>query len=109
MGQTLSEPVVEKHSSAGSNERFIYGLSDMQGWRISMEDAHTAILELTSGNETEITSFFGVFDGHGGAVLPQFKMRLIRKENESRSLQARTFTKLSAIRTASRREIMRLR
>lgn len=72
MGQTLSEPVVEKHSSAGSNERFIYGLSDMQGWRISMEDAHTAILELTSGNETEITSFFGVFDGHGGERVAKF-------------------------------------
>jgi hypothetical protein len=35
MGQTLSEPVVEKHSSHESDERLTYGASSMQGWRIS--------------------------------------------------------------------------
>lgn len=43
----------------------------MQGWRISMEDAHIAILDLLAGspeakNHTQQLSFFGVFDGHGG-------------------------------------------
>lgn len=45
----------------------------MQGWRISMEDAHAAILDLQSqsnnGKPTEADkrlSFFGVYDGHGG-------------------------------------------
>jgi len=47
----------------------------MQGWRISMEDAHACILDLqpVEGNEQQTPadsdirlSFFGVYDGHGG-------------------------------------------
>ncbi|KAJ2233254.1 Protein phosphatase 2C 2 [Coemansia sp. RSA 485] len=36
MGQTLSEPVVDKHSSLGGDKRYLYGASAMQGWRIYM-------------------------------------------------------------------------
>lgn len=74
MGQTLSEPVVEKTSSEGQDDRVAYGVSAMQGWRISMEDAHATILDLKpeddEGNvETDSKtriSYFGVYDGHGG-------------------------------------------
>jgi len=73
MGQTLSEPVVDKKSESGEGDSLIYGVSSMQGWRISMEDAHAAVLDLTSaGNDGKPTpadkrlSFFGVYDGHGG-------------------------------------------
>jgi protein phosphatase 2C family protein 2/3 len=45
MGQTLSEPVTTKTSSADENDFLAYGSSAMQGWRISMEDAHTCILK----------------------------------------------------------------
>jgi protein phosphatase 2C family protein 2/3 len=45
----------------------------MQGWRISMEDAHSCVLDLRpDGAEKVLTaadkrlSFFGVYDGHGG-------------------------------------------
>jgi protein phosphatase 2C family protein 2/3 len=47
----------------------------MQGWRISMEDAHATILDLQplEGNDelkpaaSDVRiSFFGVYDGHGG-------------------------------------------
>ena len=47
----------------------------MQGWRISMEDAHATILDLQAleGDEelkpaaSDVRiSFFGVYDGHGG-------------------------------------------
>lgn len=48
----------------------------MQGWRISMEDAHACVLDLksegegaTNGEHTandRSISFFGVYDGHGG-------------------------------------------
>ena len=47
----------------------------MQGWRISMEDAHAAVLDLQAleGDEelkpadADVRiSFFGVYDGHGG-------------------------------------------
>ncbi|KAB5535154.1 phosphatase 2C-domain-containing protein [Coniochaeta sp. 2T2.1] len=72
MGQTLSEPVVEKTSDRGQDERLIYGVSAMQGWRISMEDSHTTVLDLLANVEAskahpQKLSFFGVYDGHGGA------------------------------------------
>ena len=35
MGQTLSEPVVDKHSDQGHDSRLAYGVSEMQGWRLS--------------------------------------------------------------------------
>ncbi|KAM3420699.1 hypothetical protein BST61_g3951 [Cercospora zeina] len=75
MGQTLSEPVVEKKSDEGQDDRVAFGVSAMQGWRISMEDAHAAILDLQplEGDKELIPaasdvriSFFGVYDGHGG-------------------------------------------
>ncbi|KAJ5160542.1 Protein phosphatase 2C, partial [Penicillium canariense] len=82
MGQTLSEPVVEKTSSEGGDECCIYGVSAMQGWRISMEDAHAAILDLhanyTGPTDQKPTdpeqrlAFFGVYDGHGGDKVALF-------------------------------------
>lgn len=46
----------------------------MQGWRISMEDAHTTVLDLLPSakrtaaekSHPDDLAFFGVFDGHGG-------------------------------------------
>lgn len=73
MGQTLSEPVVEKTSEKGGDDRLIYGVSAMQGWRISMEDAHTTVLDLdTEKSHPEKLAFFGVFDGHGGERVALF-------------------------------------
>jgi hypothetical protein len=43
----------------------------MQGWRISMEDAHATVLDFAgeegkpTGNDKRL-AFFGVYDGHGG-------------------------------------------
>ncbi|UKZ75187.1 Protein phosphatase 2C 2 [Trichoderma virens FT-333] len=84
MGQTLSEPVVEKTSEKGEDDRLLYGVSAMQGWRISMEDAHTAELNLTPpDNDTKThpdrLSFFGVFDGHGGDKVALFAGEHIHK------------------------------
>ncbi|KAI0170831.1 protein phosphatase 2C [Pestalotiopsis sp. NC0098] len=78
MGQTLSEPVVDKASAKGEDARLLYGVSAMQGWRISMEDAHTTILDLLKPDSDEAKahssrlSFFGVFDGHGGDKVAQY-------------------------------------
>jgi hypothetical protein len=51
----------------------------MQGWRISMEDAHITVLDLLAALTAEEAkahssrlSFFGVFDGHGGDKVAQF-------------------------------------
>ena len=61
MGAYLSQPVKEKESSDGGNVKVKFGTSAMQGWRTSMEDSHCAVPDLD-----EHTSFFAVFDGHGG-------------------------------------------
>ncbi|XP_034251807.1 probable protein phosphatase CG10417 isoform X2 [Thrips palmi] len=61
MGAYLSEPLTEKTSSDESNEYLQCGLSSMQGWRMTQEDAHNAVLNFDDG-----TSLFAVYDGHGG-------------------------------------------
>lgn len=67
-------------SDKGEDDRLLYGVSAMQGWRISMEDAHTTVLDLlpvSSRSDAEKShppniSFFGVFDGHGGDKVALF-------------------------------------
>ena len=53
----------------------------MQGWRITMEDAHSAVLDLhakyTNDSDQPTTpdkrmAFFGVYDGHGGDKVALF-------------------------------------
>ncbi|XP_069461563.1 protein phosphatase 1G isoform X2 [Ambystoma mexicanum] len=61
MGAYLSQPNTVKSSSDGGHPGLQYGFSAMQGWRVSMEDAHNCIPEL----DTE-TAMFSVYDGHGG-------------------------------------------
>ncbi|KAI8888763.1 PP2C-domain-containing protein [Backusella circina FSU 941] len=75
MGQTLSEPKVEKSSLYDKNQFLMYGLSAMQGWRLTMEDAHCAELKL---QDTE-ASFFGVFDGHAGSTAAQLTGKYLQK------------------------------
>ncbi|CAL9161850.1 probable protein phosphatase 2C 11 [Musa acuminata AAA Group] len=67
MGIYLSTPKTEKFSEDGENDRLRFGLSSMQGWRATMEDAHAALPDLD-----DCTSFFGVYDGHGGKVVAKF-------------------------------------
>ena len=55
MGQTLSEPITAKESSSLQNSFVKVGSSSMQGWRISMEDAHTHILTMADDKDA---SFF---------------------------------------------------
>ncbi|XP_066450432.1 protein phosphatase 1G isoform X1 [Eleutherodactylus coqui] len=61
MGAYLSQPNTSKSSGGGGNGRLHYGYSAMQGWRVSMEDAHNCI----PGLDGE-TDMFSVYDGHGG-------------------------------------------
>jgi protein phosphatase 2C family protein 2/3 len=88
MGQTLSEPVVEKISDEGADDCVVYGVSAMQGWRISMEDAHAAVLDLqneTDGKQNQPAgkdkrlAFFGVYDGHGGEKVAHFAGENVHK------------------------------
>ncbi|KAJ3110969.1 Protein phosphatase 2C 2 [Physocladia obscura] len=97
MGQTLSEPITDKHTTTGQDARFRFAASSMQGWRISMEDAHATILNLLSPdqqptNQSSVNqqtnanqqatanhesadkrfSFFAVYDGHGGSAVAKY-------------------------------------
>jgi len=65
-----------------------FGVSAMQGWRISMEDAHAAVLDLqaedadkefTAASVEDRLSFFGVYDGHGGDKVALFAGENIHK------------------------------
>lgn len=67
MGAYLSEPLTTKNSSDEANGLLASGSSSMQGWRISQEDAHNCILNFDAN-----TSFFAVYDGHGGAEVAQY-------------------------------------
>ncbi|XP_052842633.1 probable protein phosphatase CG10417 isoform X1 [Drosophila gunungcola] len=67
MGAYLSHPKTDKASTDEFNEFLAVGASSMQGWRNSQEDAHNSIL-----NFDKNTSFFAVYDGHGGAEVAQY-------------------------------------
>ncbi|XP_078494893.1 protein phosphatase 1G [Ciona intestinalis] len=68
MGAYLSNPSVEKRSSdLVSEKKYSCGVSGMQGWRISMEDAHNCIPEVD-----EDTGLFAVYDGHGGGEVAMY-------------------------------------
>ncbi|XP_071917867.1 probable protein phosphatase 2C 60 isoform X2 [Coffea arabica] len=75
MGIYLSTPKTEKLSEDGESKRLRYGLSSMQGWRATMEDAHAAITDLDAN-----TSFFGVYDGHGGKVVAKFCAKYLHQQ-----------------------------
>uniref|UniRef100_A0A0D9YUI9 protein-serine/threonine phosphatase n=1 Tax=Oryza glumipatula TaxID=40148 RepID=A0A0D9YUI9_9ORYZ len=66
MGNSL--PVESKLTDEKENDRIKYVVSSMQGWGEKMEDAHAAILNL----DDTMTSFFGVYDGHGGAEVASY-------------------------------------
>ena len=76
MGQTLSEPVTIKVSDSGEDGRLYFGVSSMQGWRISMEDAHAAVLDMAPDSDRRI-AWFAVFDGHGGIFSSVFAFVLL--------------------------------
>ncbi|PWA82460.1 protein phosphatase 2C family protein [Artemisia annua] len=75
MGLYLSTPNTEKLSQDGENENLRYGASAMQGWRTSMEDAHAVYPDLDCS-----TSFFGVYDGHGGGSVAKFCAKYLHQQ-----------------------------
>lgn len=65
MGAFLDKPKTEKYNESKVGGGLRYGLSSMQGWRIEMEDAHSAIIGIPDQKET--VCWFAVFDGHAGS------------------------------------------
>ncbi|XP_041950441.1 protein phosphatase, Mg2+/Mn2+ dependent, 1Ab isoform X3 [Alosa sapidissima] len=70
MGAFLDKPKMEKHNSHGEGNGLRYALSSMQGWRVEMEDAHTAVIGLPNGLAP--WSFFAVYDGHAGSQVARY-------------------------------------
>ncbi|OMJ29286.1 putative protein phosphatase 2C [Smittium culicis] len=76
MGQTLSNPITTKDTTIGGDDQYIYAATSMQGWRITMEDAHTTLLNI---DEKSKIAFFAVFDGHGGSNAAIFAGKFLHK------------------------------
>lgn len=66
MGQLLSHPIEEKSIEVKDHSRLSYCVGSMQGYRMTMEDAHSVKV-----NDDESLAIFGVFDGHGGKEVAQ--------------------------------------
>lgn len=84
----MSTPITEKCEESGeaaysdeSDRPVEWGVVDMQGWRKSMEDAHTAVTNVpmavtvtddSDSNSDRHARVFGVYDGHGGPEVARF-------------------------------------
>mmetsp|Transcript_12564 Transcript_12564/g.21817 ORF Transcript_12564/g.21817 Transcript_12564/m.21817 type:complete len:373 (-) Transcript_12564:67-1185(-) len=81
MGQVLSAPVTTKDSGNGlaPEKSLAWGFSSMQGWRISMEDAHLAVPQL-EGEAWQGIALFSVMDGHGGEHVAHFCQKYLPEE-----------------------------
>ncbi|KIK69554.1 hypothetical protein GYMLUDRAFT_33926 [Collybiopsis luxurians FD-317 M1] len=79
MGQTLSMPATDKISESGGNERFAYAVIEMQGWRITMEDSHAAVLNFDEEKNGH-NAFFAVYDGHGGGSVAKYAGQNVHKK-----------------------------
>lgn len=72
MGSLLDTPITSKETVVGQGNQLRYGGSGMQGWRPRMEDQLEACLNLPS---LEHTSYFAVYDGHGGTFTSDYMKR----------------------------------
>eukprot|EP01055_Gregarina_sp_Pseudo9_P000137 Gregarina_sp_Pseudo_9__136@NODE_1094_length_1881_cov_24_000000_g1023_i0_p1_GENE_NODE_1094_length_1881_cov_24_000000_g1023_i0NODE_1094_length_1881_cov_24_000000_g1023_i0_p1_ORF_typecomplete_len564_score143_28PP2C/PF00481_21/2_8e09PP2C/PF00481_21/5_8e51PP2C_2/PF13672_6/0_017PP2C_2/PF13672_6/5_9e10SpoIIE/PF07228_12/6_4e08_NODE_1094_length_1881_cov_24_000000_g1023_i0971788 len=80
MGVYLSKAKTTKESEDGGNvekDCTRFGVTAMQGWRQSMEDAHIAFpaVDSVKGKLPNDISLYGVFDGHGGPTVSEWIAR----------------------------------
>eukprot|EP01053_Blabericola_migrator_P001254 Blabericola_migrator_1__1253@NODE_1323_length_4805_cov_60_313634_g868_i1_p1_GENE_NODE_1323_length_4805_cov_60_313634_g868_i1NODE_1323_length_4805_cov_60_313634_g868_i1_p1_ORF_typecomplete_len636_score70_27PP2C/PF00481_21/2_9e09PP2C/PF00481_21/9_4e55PP2C_2/PF13672_6/4_2PP2C_2/PF13672_6/5_1e14SpoIIE/PF07228_12/4e07_NODE_1323_length_4805_cov_60_313634_g868_i128934800 len=102
MGNYLTSPNCAKSSAIGASHRVAYGVSSMQGWRLSMEDSHLIHHEFAPPTpkqwamrnsdpetmesiqqEARRIHLFGIFDGHGGPKIAQFAAKTMVRELEN--------------------------
>lgn len=67
MGAYLDKPRTEKATSRKSIGNIDVAVSEMQGWRLEMEDA--SLIDLDHASDLLL---FGVFDGHGGKEVAKY-------------------------------------
>jgi len=79
MGFVLSKPDTNKKLRGQDCPPYVvYGSASMQGWRVSMEDAHTTIANLPHAPSP--SSYFAVYDGHGGRIVSRYASRHVHIE-----------------------------
>lgn len=72
MQTMLNDPKVDKYSMLVEDDKVRVGASSMQGWRSTMEDAHTVILSVPQlGKAATDAAIAGVYDGHCGSKVAQ--------------------------------------
>jgi hypothetical protein len=88
------EPIITKTTERGSvNESGMdsYAFSGMQGWRLTMEDAHMVCTSIPVEGQKPLPkghAIFGVMDGHGGDFTSGFASdHFIRIFSQTLSLQ----------------------
>lgn len=67
MGVYLSVPSTAKETEEGEASELRFAACSMQGWRMSMEDAHICHPNIVPG-----VHLFAVFDGHGGREVAKY-------------------------------------
>lgn len=72
MGQILSNPVIDKEHHSGFDDLTAFGLCAMQGWRMSMEDAHIVEPQVLGSESDEHLAMYVIFDGHGGSSVAKY-------------------------------------
>ncbi|CCE91062.1 PP2C family serine/threonine-protein phosphatase TDEL_0C01730 [Torulaspora delbrueckii] len=86
MGQILSNPVIDKEHHSGEDRLTAFGLCAMQGWRMSMEDAHVVQPNVLNASHKDHIALYSIFDGHGGSSVAQYcgeKIMSILQRQES--------------------------
>jgi protein phosphatase 1G len=63
----LKQCITKAVSEKGKSAKLWFGVSSVQGWRSTQEDAHLALPKFEAN-----ASLFGVFDGHNGAEVAKF-------------------------------------
>lgn len=69
MGEKLDKPNMNKNTSDGKIKGFRFGMSQIQGWKKTMEVFNIKEIELDKKNHITI---FGLFDGHSGKEVSQY-------------------------------------
>jgi protein phosphatase 2C family protein 2/3 len=89
---TLPVTAKRAHNDAQASLGLMWGVSDMQGWRETMEDAFVDMGSVSEKHDWAQTGLFGVFDGHGGAQVARFAAenlpRVLAKQHASKASAA---------------------
>jgi hypothetical protein len=77
MGVYLSTPKTEKLSEDGENDKLKFGLSSMQGWRATMEDAVSFYLSIIMALFDHLFVLLSPFSHGNSQNVPKVKIKFL--------------------------------